>query len=58
MNHAGYAGLVASIGLIIAYLIMFRSHGLSGGRTLQIALIWVAIIGGGYLLASWITGMR
>lgn len=44
--------------LAVAYLIgMKRDPGLDGNRMIKIALIWVAIIGGGYFLVSAITGM-
>ena len=50
-----WAALMAA--LVVAYLRGMRSDGLNGSNIVKIALIWVAIIGGGYLLVSWFTGM-
>ena len=60
MNVGGgtiaWAALMSA--LAVAYLIgMKRDPELSGNRMLKIALIWVAIIGGGFLLVRAITGM-
>ena len=43
--------------LVFVYLRGMRSDGLNGSMMLKIALIWVAIILGAYLLVSWATGM-
>lgn len=43
--------------LAIVYLRGMRSDGLTGNKMLKIALVWVAIILGAYVIASWLTGM-
>ena len=43
--------------LAIVYLRGMRSDGLTGNKMLKIALVWVAIILGGYVIVSWLTGM-
>ncbi len=58
MNGGELAWAAAMCALIVAYLAGFRSYGLSGRRTLQMVIAWIGIIGGGYFLVSWITGVR
>lgn len=58
MNGGELAWAAVMCALIVAYLGGFRSYGLTGKKTLQMVIIWVGIIGGGYFLASWITGVR
>ena len=53
-GYVAYAALMAA--LVVAYLQGVRSYGLSAKRMVTIALIWVAIIGGGYLIAELILG--
>ncbi|MXO50505.1 hypothetical protein GRI42_04205 [Erythrobacter gaetbuli] len=43
--------------LAIVYLRGMRSDGLTGNKMLKIALVWVAIILGAYVIVSWLTGM-
>lgn len=43
--------------LVVVYLRGMRSDGLTGNKMLKIALVWVAIILGGYVIVSWATGM-
>lgn len=44
--------------LVIAYVAgMKRDDGLRGNQIIKMALIWVAIIGGAYLIVSWVTGL-
>ncbi len=43
--------------LIVVYLRGMRSDGLTGSRMLKVALMWVAIILGAYVVVSWVTGM-
>ncbi|WP_157799526.1 hypothetical protein [Qipengyuania seohaensis] len=43
--------------LAIAYLTGMRRDGMTGGKMVRIALIWVAIIVVAYILVSWLTGM-
>ena len=49
-----YAAVICA--LVIAYLQGVKSYGLSGKRMIGTALIWVGIIGGGYLLAETVVG--
>ena len=43
--------------LIVVYLRSMRSDGLTGSKMLKVALMWVAIILGAYVVVSWVTGM-
>ena len=43
--------------LVAVYLRGMRSEGLTGNKMLKIALVWVAIILGGYVIVSWLIGM-
>ena len=49
---------VMMVALVVAYFInLRRDPSLSGTRTVKIALIWVGIILGGYILVRALTGM-
>lgn len=55
-GQIAWAALMAA--LVVAYLVgMKRGDGLRSTEIIKMALIWVAIIGGGYFLVSWLTGM-
>lgn len=53
-GYLAYAALMAA--LIVAYFQGVRSYGMSFKRMALVAAIWVAIIGGGYLLVTWVSG--
>ena len=55
-GQIAWAALMAA--LVVAYLVgIKRGDGLRATEIIKMALIWVAIIGGGYFLVSWLTGM-
>ena len=54
-GYAAYAAIMTA--LVFVYLRGMRSYGLDTKRIVVIALIWIGIIGGGYLLASGILGV-
>ena len=59
MDGGTIAWAAMASALVVAYLMgMRRDPGLSGNRMLKIALIWVLIIGGGFLLVRALTGMN
>ena len=58
MSGGSIAMAVMMAALVVAYLInLRRDPSLSGARTVKIALIWVGIILGGYMLVRALTGM-
>ena len=57
MNAGAWMWAAVMSALVFVYLRGMRSDGLNGSMMLKIALIWVAIILGAYLLVSWATGM-
>lgn len=58
MSTGGWIWAAMMCALVAAYLVGLRADGQSSGKMVKIAFVWVAIIGGGYLLVSWITGMQ
>ncbi|WP_279349758.1 hypothetical protein [Erythrobacter litoralis] len=54
-GYAAYAAIMAA--LVVVYLRGVRSYGLDTKRIAVIALIWIGIIGGGYLLVSGVLGV-
>lgn len=58
MSGGSIAMAVMMAALVVAYFLnLRRDPGMTGTRTVQIALIWVGIILGGYMLVSALTGM-
>ncbi len=51
-----WAALMSALALI--YLRGMKNSGLSAKRMVLIALIWVAVIGGGYLVVTALTGLQ
>ncbi|MDJ0977747.1 MAG: hypothetical protein QNI87_04360 [Erythrobacter sp.] len=51
MNDATVISLIAMVGWLIVVSAGFASYRLSWGKTVQLALVWVAIFGGLFLLA-------
>lgn len=51
-----WAALMSALALI--YLRGMKNSGLSAKRMVLIALIWVAVIGGGYLVVTGLTGLQ
>ena len=57
MSGGMWAWAAISAALIIAYISGVRADGMTGGKLIKTAVIWVMIITGCYFLVSWLTGM-
>lgn len=58
MSYGVFAWAALMAALAFVYLRGMRSGGLTGKRMVHIALIWVAIIGGGFLIVRAVTGIQ
>ncbi len=58
MSGGGIAWAALMAALVLVYVRSVNSSGLSTKRMALIALVWVAIIGVGYLLVTALTGLR
>ena len=58
MSGGGWVWAALMGALAIVYLTGMRRDGMTGGKMLRIAAIWVAIILGAYILVRWLTGME
>ena len=58
MSGGGWVWAALMGALAIAYLTGMRRDGMTGGKMLSIAAIWVAIILGAYIVVRCLTGME
>ena len=58
MNYGLYAWAALMAALALVYFRGMRSDGLPAKRMALIALIWLAIIGGGFLIVRALTGIE
>lgn len=54
MVAASIIGIITVLGSLVLVVSNFRSHGLSLERTAKMALAWLVIILGLFLVVSWI----
>ena len=58
MSGGGWVWAALMGALAIAYLTGMRRDGMTSGKMLSIAAIWVATILGAYIVVRWLTGME